>query len=67
MVDNKYFTFIQANEYLKSLGLKIGINKFRKFINHGEIAIIQLGQHKRYISEQALQEFINKHTGVYKQ
>lgn len=66
-METKYFTPKQASAYLKYLGLHMGMKAFRQCIKEGKIVIIQFPNKKQYISEQALQDFINKHTGVYKQ
>ena len=65
MVDKSY-TIKNARLYLKEKGINFGENAFYKLIRLGEIAIINFGENKRFITEQALDDFIKKHTGVYK-
>jgi len=47
--------------------LHIHENTLYRYISKGMIPVVVLTRNKRYIREQDLEDFLKKHTGVYKE
>ncbi len=46
--------------------LRLHYNTIQKYITQGLIPVVRISRSKRLIKEQDLEDFIKKHTGVYK-
>lgn len=47
--------------------LQVSYNTLNRYIREGKITVVRISKSKRFITEQALDDFIKKNTGVYKQ
>jgi len=50
-----------------TIRLNIHENTLYRYISKGMIPVVVLTRNKRYIREQDLEDFLKKHTGVYKE
>ena len=47
--------------------LQVSYNTLNRYIKQGEIVVVRISKSKRFITEQALQDFLKQHTGTYLQ